>query len=161
GAFTSTIERPLWALPLPTGSPRRVGDIHAHYACWAPDGSHLVFANGKDLLVAKPDGSEVRKLATGDGIVFYVHFSPDGTRLRFTSASNDLVAEQEIWEIRADGSGLHRLPIRGCCGTWSADGKYYFYNTNRDIWVLPERRSILGDVEFGTPVKLTAGPVPF
>ena len=68
-------------------------------------------------------------------------------------------------EMRADGSGLHRLPIRGCCGTWSADGKYYFYdqrvrNTFRDIWVLPERRSILGEVEFGTPVQLTAGPVP-
>ena len=65
-------------------------------------------------------------------------------------------------EMRADGTGLHRLPIRGCCGKWSADGRYYFYNqTPRDIWVLPERRSILGEVEFGAPVQVTTGPVPF
>jgi len=163
GAFTSTFEQPLWSLPLPAGSPRRVGDILAHGACWAPDGRHLVFVNGKDLFVAKPDGSEVRKLATGDGFVSYVQFSPDGTRLRFSSIIGNATAQKgEVMEMRADGSGLHRLPIRGCCGTWSADGKYYFYSQMvRDIWVLPERRSILGDVEFGTPVQLTAGPVVF
>jgi hypothetical protein len=82
--------------------------------------------------------------------------------LRFTSfIGNAPVEEQEIMEMRADGSGLHRLPIHGCCGTWSADGKYYFYQTARDIWVLPERRSILGKVEFGAPVQVTTGPVPF
>jgi len=163
GAFTSTtIERPLWALPLPAGSPRRVGDILAHDACWAPDGRHLVFGNGNDLFVAKPDGSEIRKLATIDGFPNYVQFSPDGTRLRFTSFTVDRFAEGQIMEMRADGTGLHRLPIRGCCGKWSADGRYYFYNqTPRDIWVLPERRSILGEGEFGAPVQVTTGPVPF
>jgi hypothetical protein len=168
GAFTSTFEQPLWTLPLPAGSPRRVGDILAHDACWAPDGRHLSFVNGKDLFVAKPDGSEVRKLATGDGFVSFVQFSPDGTRLRFSSIIGNAPAQEgEIMEMRADGSGLHRLPIHGCCGTWSADGRYYFYNQivrdipGRDIWVLPEGRSILGEVEFGTPVQLTAGPVPF
>jgi len=94
--------------------------------------------------------------------VSYVQFSPDGTRLRFTSFTVDRFAEGQIMEMRADGTGLHRLPIRGCCGKWSADGRYYFYNqTPRDIWVLPERRSILGEGEFGAPVQVTTGPVPF
>jgi hypothetical protein len=56
------LEEPLWVVPLPAGSPYRVGDILAHDACWAPDGRHLVFANEKHLFVAKPDGSEVRNV---------------------------------------------------------------------------------------------------
>ena len=64
-------------------------------------------------------------------------------------------------EVGADGSGLRRLPIHGCCGKWSADGKYYFYQTSRDIWVLPERRTFFGGVELGTPAQLTTGPITF
>ena len=62
--------------------------------------------------------------------------------------------------MAADGSGLHRLPIGGgCCGTWSADGRHYFYRKIRDTWILPERYSLFGRVELGTPVQLTAGPI--
>jgi Tol biopolymer transport system component len=155
----SQLEEPLWVVPLPAGSPYRVGDILAHDACWAPDGRHLVFANEKHLFVTKPDGSEVRKLATLDTKAYGIRYSPDGTRLRFTSLAG--LDQGEIMEIGANGSGLHRLPIRGCCGAWSADGMYYYYQTDRDIWVLPERRSILRKIEFGAPVQLTTGPVPF
>ena len=73
GEFESpSNERPLWVLPLPAGPPHRLGDIVAHDACWAPDGRQLVFANGKDISVAKADGSEVRTLATPDGFDFSV-----------------------------------------------------------------------------------------
>jgi hypothetical protein len=64
-------------------------------------------------------------------------------------------------EIGTDGSGLRSLPIHGCCGKWSADGKYYFYQTSRDIWVLSERRTIFGGIELGPPTQLTAGPIIF
>jgi hypothetical protein len=64
-------------------------------------------------------------------------------------------------EIGADGRGLRPLPVHGCCGKWSADGKYYFYQTSRDIWVLPERRTFFGGVELGTPAQLTTGPIAF
>lgn len=70
-------------------------------------------------------------------------------------------SEKDFMEIGADGSGLHRLPIQGRSGTWSASAKYYFYSTSRDIWVLPERRSIFGEVKLGTSVQLTAGPLAF
>jgi len=66
-----------------------------------------------------------------------------------------------MMEMAADGSGLHHLPIHGCCGKWSADGKYYFYQTSRDIWVLPERRTFWGRAELGAPVQLTTGPIKF
>jgi len=159
---TGTPSRELWVMSLPAGPLRRVGNILALDASWSPDGNHVVFVNGKDIFVANPDGSEIRKLATAPNIPYWVRFSPDGTRLRFTVFSNS--AHPEDWdfmEMAADGSGLHHLPIHGCCGKWSADGKYYFYQTSRDIWVLPERRTFLGRAELGAPVQLTTGPITF
>ena len=155
-------ERPLWVLPLPAGPPHRVGNILALDACWSPDGNHLAFVKGEDLFVAKPDGSEVRKLATLDFVAYWIRYSPDGTRLRFTVFTlSGHPKDWDIMEIGADGSGLRRLPIHGCCGKWSVDGKYYFYQTDRDVWVLPERRTIFGGVEPGTPAQLTTGPITF
>jgi DNA-binding winged helix-turn-helix (wHTH) protein len=155
-------ERPLWVLPLPNGPPHRVGNILALDGCWSPDGNHVAFVKGKDLFVARPDGSEVRKLATLAAMAYWIRYSPDGSRLRLTVFTNSGNPEDwDIMEIGADGSGLRRLPIHGCCCKWSADGKYYFYQTSRDIWVLPERRTIFGGIELGPPAQLTAGPIIF
>jgi DNA-binding winged helix-turn-helix (wHTH) protein/Tol biopolymer transport system component len=154
-------ERPLWVLPLPAGAPHRLGDILAHDACWSPDGRRLVFTKGKDAFGAKADGSEVRKLASPEGadFVFGIRFSPDGRRLRFSVADEN---GGGVMEMAADGSGLHRLPIDGgCCGRWSSDGKYYFYVTGRDVWVLSEQRSLFGKIKIGTPTQLTAGPIAY
>jgi DNA-binding winged helix-turn-helix (wHTH) protein len=165
GPYSKTgtrLRRELWAMSLPTGPLRRVGNILALDASWSPDGNHVVFVNGKDIFLANPDGTEIRKLATAPSIPYWVRFSPDGTRLRFTDFS--LSGHPEDWdlmEMAADGSGLHQLPIHGCCGKWSADGKYYFYQTSRDIWVLPERRTFLGRAELGAPAQLTTGPITF
>jgi DNA-binding winged helix-turn-helix (wHTH) protein/Tol biopolymer transport system component len=161
---SSSLSRPLWVLPLPLGLPHRLGDIFADDACWAPDGRYLAFARGKDVFVAEADGSKVRKLASADGFDYlnWIRFSPDGTRLRFTVGRFGLGEESEVMEMAADGSGLHRLPIHGgCCGSWSADGRYYFYRKGRNVWVLPERQSVFGRVEFGNAVQLTTGPVGF
>jgi DNA-binding winged helix-turn-helix (wHTH) protein len=158
-------ERPLWVLPRPAGPPHPLGDIVADDACWAPDGRHLAFINGKDVFVAAANGSDVRKLASADGFdgAFWVRFSPDGRRLRFGVFRFDIPDNEiELMEMASNGTGLHRLPIQGgCCGAWSADGKYYFYKKGRDIWVLPERRSLFGKFELGAPVQLTAGPLEF
>jgi DNA-binding winged helix-turn-helix (wHTH) protein/Tol biopolymer transport system component len=162
---SSSRSRPLWVLPLPLGPPpHRLGDIFAEDACWAPNGRYLAFTNGKDVFVAEADGSKVRKLASADGYDYlnWIRFSPDGTRLRFTVGRLGFGEESEVMEVAADGSGLHRLPIDGgCCGSWSADGRYYFYRKGRNIWVLPEQKSVFGRVEFGNAVQLTIGPVGF
>lgn len=168
-----SVERPLWIVPLPAGPPHRVGDILAHNACWAPDGSHLAFVNDRDLFVANADGSEAHRIVAASGFISLVRFSPDGKRLRFTVLVGSGPPEQwEILESRADGTGIHRLPVEGCCGTWSPDGKYYFYQKGigsprqlrvtaafRNVWALPERRTIFGRISLGSPVQLTAGPL--
>lgn len=148
----------LWIVPIPGGVPHRVGDILAHDACWAPDGIHLVYANGHDLYFAGADGSEVRKLVTVAGFPYWIRFSPDGSRLRFDVS--DLKIGPSLWEIAADGKGLHRLLADGCCGSWSPDGKYYYLNVGGNIWALPEGKSILRRVS-STPVQLTTGPLAF
>ncbi|HXJ87436.1 MAG TPA: protein kinase [Candidatus Binatia bacterium] len=77
----------LWVVPVPAGSPHRIGDILGHDACWAPDGAHIVYAHGNDLYFAKTDGTEIRKLATASGSPYWIRFSPDGSRLRFSAGS--------------------------------------------------------------------------
>ena len=144
GGQGNPLEHPLWILPLPTGPPRRVGNILALDACWSPDGNHLAYVKGNELFVASPDGTKINKLATLDSAAYWIRYSPDGTRLRFTVFTlSEHPEDWNIMEIGADGSGLRPLPVHGCCGKWSADGKYYFYQTSRDIWVLPERQTLL------------------
>ncbi len=46
---SSSMNAPLWTMPLPEGSPRRLGDIEANGASWAPDGEHLVFKRFRRL----------------------------------------------------------------------------------------------------------------
>jgi Tol biopolymer transport system component/DNA-binding winged helix-turn-helix (wHTH) protein len=161
-------ERPLWVLPLPAGPAHRIGDIVAHNACWVPDGRHLAFANGRDVFLAAADGSDVRKLATADGFdaADWIRFSPDGTRVRFSvikfGTPDNQTESMDVMEMSADGSGLQRLPIHGgCCGAWSADGRNYFYQKASNTWVLPEQRSVFGQVQLGNPVQLTAGPIAY
>jgi len=46
-------ELPLWLLPLPSGSPHRLGDVHAHSAGWSPDGQQIVYATESSLYLVK------------------------------------------------------------------------------------------------------------
>src|SRR5260370_11293708 len=75
----------LWALPLPAGTPRRLGDLVGREPTCAPDG-HLVFALGKDLYRAEHDGSAAKKVATAPNFPNRIRFSPDGAWIRFTAA---------------------------------------------------------------------------
>ncbi|MBZ5685991.1 MAG: protein kinase [Acidobacteriia bacterium] len=123
---TGTQDAPLWSVPLPAGSPRRLGNILARGGSWSRDGQSLVFVTGSDLYLAKADGSSPRRLLSVKGVPFGPSFSPDSRRIRFTLTDEN--NSSSIWEVRADGSGLHQLfagwhtPPEECCGAWSTDG---------------------------------------
>ena len=108
GSFVSGTETelPLWLVPLPSGSPRRLGDVNAQDAGWSPDGRQIVYANGSSLYLVKPDGSDVHKLATIVGVPLGPVVSPDGTRVRFT-VNDPKTASSSLWELGIDGTGLH------------------------------------------------------
>ena len=165
---------PLWTLPLPTGSPRRLGvNVDGFYnygARWSADGQQLVFTQGSDIWIAKADGSGAKRIATVPGEPIQPVFSPDGKRVRFTLL--DAAAHTTaLWETQADGSNPHALlpgwhnPPHECCGIWTPDGRFFLFgSTGRsglfgDIFALPERTSILGPA--GKPSQLTFGPLAF
>ncbi len=161
-------ESSLFSVPLPAGSPRRLGGIDGHSAIWAPNG-RLLFNKGDDIYSAEHDGSVPRKVATAPDSPNGMRFSPDGTRFRF-NVLNTAIGSQTIWEALADGSSIHPLlsgwnnPPNECCGSWMPDGRYYIFQALRDgasnIWVLPEHSSIFRKTP-NQPMQLTTGPLSF
>ena len=162
-------EDPLWSLPLPSGAPRRLGDIVGHDGAWSPDGHHLIFFKASGIYQANADGTDPLKLLTVSGTPILPRFSPDGTRIRFTierpeSSSNSL------WEIRSDGSDLHPVlpgwhkPPSECCGAWTPDGRYYFFLTSDsfggNVWAMRESAGLFHR-HSSAPFQLTTGPLSF
>src|SRR5277367_381368 len=166
----TSFDAPFWSLPLPTGAPRRLGDIVGTHTAgtWSPDGKHLVFARGSDLYQANADGSEPHRLVTVDGLPWAPHFSPDGERIGF---SIEKTGEYSLWEIRPDGSHLHAVftkrdgPTDACCGQWTADGRYFFFVSSGglsvwNIWATREAGAI-SRWRSSAPIQLTTGPSSF
>ncbi len=158
-------EYPIWALPLPSGAPRRLADVVAHGATWSPDGRHLLFVNASDIFQANADGTDPKKLITVSGTPRILAFSPDGSRIRFDIAvpqTNSI----SLWEIRSDGSDLHPLrpggqnPIQECCGVWTADGRYYFFLSGPNVWAMREPAGLFHR-RSSAPFQLSTGPLAF
>jgi serine/threonine protein kinase/Tol biopolymer transport system component len=157
---------PLWALPLPAGSPRRLGDIEGSGGGWSRDGRQLVFIKGSDLYLANADGTAAHLLVSAPGSAYGPVFSPDGSRIRFSL--QDQANTNSLWEVRSDGSNLHQLlkgwhtPSWECCGRWTHDGRYYVFEsgtpTANDIFALPDAIGIFRKAS-ATPTQLTTGPI--
>lgn len=103
---------------------------------------------------------ESHKIVTVAGAVFWPRWSPEGSRIRFTvrDAKN---GTNSLWEVGRDGTRARPLllgwnsPPAECCGTWSPDGKFFFFqstqNEKTNIWVLREA--------WGSFRKTTSAPV--
>ena len=161
----TSFQGPLWGLPVLGGSPRRLGDIKAQAAACSPDGQTIVYAEGKDLFLAKIDGGQSRKLVSLPDFAFDLAWSPDGKMIRFR-ISDVLAGQGSLWEIAANGANLHallpgwRTPASECCGKWTADGKYFVFRSGGGIWGIAENRSWLGKGS-SQPFPLTSGPMTF
>jgi Tol biopolymer transport system component len=162
-------EPPLWVLPLPAGTPHRLGDLLGHDGTWSPDGQRILFANGHDLYVARIDGKESKKVLSVPGYPYWPRWSPDGSRLR-VSVSDSETGSNSLWEIQADGSHPHPLlpdwsnPPQECCGSWTPDGKYFVFQSDHtgktQIWAIPEKGGLFRR-ERWEPTELTAGPLSY
>jgi Tol biopolymer transport system component len=163
---TGSRESPLWAVPLPAGSPRRLGNIVAKDGGWSRDGRQMVFIKGSDLYLANADGTAPHLLVSAPGSPYAARFSPNGSRIRFSL--QDQANTNSLWEVRTDGSDLHQLLMgwhsspNECCGRWTEDGRYYVFESSAgqgsNIFALAEPTSIFRRVSH-TPVQLTTGPV--
>lgn len=155
---------PIWSLPVLGGSPRRLADASGETAAWSPDGKMLAYSNLSDLFVAKADGTESRRLLNVKGDIKNVTWSPDASHLRFdTTETAGTIGQQLTWEVSAAGTDLHRFlggwhdPPDECCGKWTANGKYFVFQSKNQIWALPEKRGLLQSEP--KPIALTSSPL--
>jgi Tol biopolymer transport system component len=155
---------PLRSFPILGGSLRRIGDIVAETAAWSPDGKMLAYSTLGNLFLAKAGGTDPRKLLTVKGDIKNISWSPDSGRLRFDSTETAGTLGQQLeWEVSADGTGLHRLlerwhdPPNECCGKWTADGKYFVFQSNNQIWAMPRSGGFLRSEP--RPIQLTSSPM--
>jgi len=158
-----------WVLPLPSGSPRQLGDIVAHEVRWSPDGAQIAFGKGSNIFLADANGAAHRQLTSVPGRAIFIRFSPDGTRLRFT-VENQQDGSSSIWEVNSDGKDLHPVlpgwhnPAKECCGDWTPDGRYYIFTfglggSDTELYAVAEPRGLLRKKLL--PVQLTTGPMLF
>jgi len=172
-AVRSEDEMPLWAWPVQGGAPTRIGDVTAYDAVWHPDGRQIVFSKSDGVYIADSDGVHVRKFVPTHGIPWGLAWSPDGLALRF-SVFPSSTHSSSLWEIRSDGMNLHELlpqwhnPPSECCGSWSQDGAYFFFNSadsqvwnhSAGLWALQERTSFWHPSRH-QPFRVAIGPVNF
>ena len=85
-------EGPLWLVETNGGAARRLGDIEAQDAAFAPDGKSIVVAMGQALYLTDTQGTAPVKLVDVAGRAFWPRWSPDGERLRFSVEDKDAIA---------------------------------------------------------------------
>ncbi|MFY9843705.1 MAG: protein kinase domain-containing protein [Terriglobales bacterium] len=161
----------LWILPLPTGSPRRIGGVETYRgASWLPDGQHVAYI-GRDaaLYRANLDGTDEQKVFSQTGLRGFV-YSPDGRRIRY-DVSDKQTDSATIWEALSDGSNAHPVlpagwnkPAREYSAGWTPDGRNFLFVSERDrqtdVWLLPETHTWLFKTT-AKPVRMTNGPLSY
>jgi hypothetical protein len=165
---TSPDRWPVYLVPVPHGTPSRLGELTANTAAVSPDGRQIVLRDfvERRLVLAQADGSRPRVLTAVPGQPGdwgHVEWSPDGRRIRF-GARGKGQTETWIWETSATGDTPRPL-WPGWRGAWTADGRYYVF----EHWSATAKRSDLFWVREASwppwhrprPEPLTTGPLNF
>ena len=160
---------PLWLVPVPFGTPRRIPNLLAWGADLGPDGRTLAVVDvawsGDEarwwLHLAGLDGTRQRTIGPLPRGAFRARWAPDGRRFRMTVHG---VAESRIWEWPVEG-GPPRPLWPGTGGAWTADGRHFVFERERggkdqsDIFVRHESR---WPPRLGSATeRLTFGPLSF
>jgi Tol biopolymer transport system component len=99
----------------------------------SPDQQWIAFMETgaqENIVVARADGSEYRRLTEDAFRNRAPIWSPDGKQIGFYS---DRGGAYDIWTIRPDGSGLAKITNRGHLNfpTWSADGAHFAMSSSQ------------------------------
>jgi Tol biopolymer transport system component len=158
----------MWIVPSAGGEARKIVSGFGHDGTWMPDGNTVVYASGNNILTTHGNEGNARVLTSVPGRAFWLRCAPDGSRMRFTVV-NSATRATSLWEFTFADKRLRPLlqgwssPTSECCGNWTADGKYFVFQSNRtgggNIWILPVQSWIGGPAP--APSQLTAGPLDF
>jgi Tol biopolymer transport system component len=135
----------------------------------SPDGKRIAYHKSYQVYIADADGSNARHVNTGHSFNFNPTWSPDGAWLLFLSGAH---YDCHPHVVRADGSGLKKLPSRGGyrgviefldvydfhggssdTPVWSRDGRSIFYTAKVDKNVELFRATLDGKI-----TQLTQAP---
>ena len=129
----------IWTIPVLGGSPGRLGNGLARGASWSPDRRSLVYADVNSVFVSDANGANSREIWNANRVVEgWPRFSPDSKRIRVTVDGKTSSDPMRIFEINADGSNVHPLPLDWPSdadqrdGQWTADGRHFVFVSNRD-----------------------------
>jgi Tol biopolymer transport system component len=165
----ANLEMHIYRLPF-GGSPSPVlesafADIFPKHS---PDGRRIAFMSERAgehfqdqaIWLADIDGANATRITRGPAAFQgSPSWSPDGQSIVFDAGAE--VGKIDIWTIRTDGSGLRQLtsdPGSEVVPSWSRDGRFIYYASNRtgrfEVWRVA--------AEGGTEEKLTSegGVVP-
>ena len=109
----------------------------------APDGQRISYHENYQIYISRPDGSDKRRVETGNPFNFVPQWSPDGAWLLFVAGEH---YNCHPYVVTRDGTGLRKLADRGGyrgvveplkypdfhsessdVPVWSADSRYVFY----------------------------------
>ena len=128
----------IWTIPVLGGSPRRLGTQLARGASWSPDGRWLVYADLNSVFISDPNGANSREIWNANrGVEGCPWFSPDSKRIAVTVDGKTSSAPSRIFEMNADGSHVHPLPLDWPSdadqrdGHWTPDGKHFVFTSSR------------------------------
>jgi TolB protein len=87
------------------------GDANNDFPDWSPDNESIAFVSDRDgneeIYTMRMDGSELRNLSKDPARDIHPYWSPDGKSLLFNSTRRG--EKLQIYEVKADGTGLHPL----------------------------------------------------
>jgi Tol biopolymer transport system component/DNA-binding winged helix-turn-helix (wHTH) protein len=156
----------LWVQSVVGGSLRHIETVPIMDAKFDPDGKSIIYGTDHDVYSVNRDSSSGRKLLTANAVPFGFRFSPDGRTFRFTEF-DQRVDSMTIMQAATDGTRLHGIS-GGCCGEWTADGRFFIFQNRSDpallridLWALPEDGRFSWRHREDKPIQLTAGPFSF
>lgn len=115
----------------------------------SPDGRHLAFREGGDLVVLDLATKARRVLFDGFDTELDFRWSPDSRWIAYSTDDRDF--NSDVWVVRADGSApavnVSRHPANDASPRWSADGKVLAFLSERsdhevDVWRVLLDRSL-------------------
>jgi Tol biopolymer transport system component len=129
----------LWTIPALGGSPRRLGNHLARGASWSPDGHSLAYADLNSVFVSDANGANSREIWNANRATEgRPRFSPDSKRIEVTVDGKTSGDPLRIFEMNADGSNVHPLPLdwppdaAQWDGQWTPDGRHFIFTSSRD-----------------------------
>jgi Tol biopolymer transport system component len=106
------------------------------YSSWSPSGRSIAFGRGKRIAILSIATRKTRIIASG----LFPEWDPTGRWIAYTRSDDK---GGRIYEIRANGSGLHALTPRSIdaeTAAWAPDGRHLVFGTQSRPGV-PEQRA--------------------